>query len=189
MFAHKRLSRKWFVPFTVLALLIAAVLLLTSGSMSQAIGRQDTAGPSSENNLSEPVWALTTDIDAGAPDEPTGPRPLIPLAPTTTYYKIPGVGFQPRNSATTYEYMFGTGCIRRLAGTENFSTVLPIPDGSVVKYIRIYTNNSAAGPAGVGFLTRYNMSGTSEDVASVTASSLSSYNAVSSAVFPHSGLR
>jgi hypothetical protein len=57
-----------------------------------------------------------------------------------------GTGFNPRTIATTYAYNF-SGCIYETGGTDNrFMAPLLIPNGSVIKYLRLYYKIHRQGP-------------------------------------------
>src|SRR6185503_2620121 len=70
----------------------------------------------------------------------TGPDALIQpnLATSFSYYKIIGTAFQPRSSASTESYT-SNGCMYQDGGTDlRFQAPLILPEGSVIKYVRIY---------------------------------------------------
>ncbi|HZY42764.1 MAG TPA: hypothetical protein VFF59_12285, partial [Anaerolineae bacterium] len=92
-------------------------------------------------------------------------------APTVSfsYYRIVGTAFNARTSTTTFAYNFN-GCIFESGGTDNrFMAPLLIPDGSVIKFLRIYYNDTSAATDLTAWITRYQPGFTSEDLTSVAS--------------------
>ena len=78
-----------------------------------------------------------------------------------------GTAFNPRTSTTTFDYRFD-GCIYETAGADNrFMAPLLVPDGAVLKYLRLYYDDTSAGSNLTAWLTRYQPGVTSEDLTSV----------------------
>ena len=108
-------------------------------------------------------------VPSGAPDEADSP-----LA-TFSYYTVVGMQLQPRVSGTGYGYDFN-GCLHISAGTDNRLTFpLLIPDGSEVKYLRIYYNDTNAGTDLTAWLTRYDPGISATDLTSVTSTGSGGY--------------
>jgi hypothetical protein len=94
------------------------------------------------------------------PDEnPPASSALAPNAPNLTfeYYQVSGVTLRGRSSDTGYAYD-GVGCSHVTAGTGTgriLNTDLPLPDGSVIKYLRVYYRDTNAANGVEGYITRY----------------------------------
>jgi hypothetical protein len=109
--------------------------------------------------------ALAAWSDAGQPDSLEAAQRA-----TVSYYTVLGVQLQPRVSATTFAYDFN-GCVHLTAGTDNrLMFPLLIPDGSEVKYLRIYYNDTNASTDLAAWLTRYDPGQDSTDLTSVISS-------------------
>jgi len=86
---------------------------------------------------------------ASSPNSPTAPS-----APFH-YYQVTGATLRGRNSSTEYAYD-NVGCSHVTAGVSRIlNTELPLPDDSVIKYLRVYyqDNNPASGIE--VYITRY----------------------------------
>jgi len=82
-----------------------------------------------------------------------------PNAPALTfrYYQVTGTTLRGRNSDTGYAYD-GVGCSHVTAGTGTgriLNTELPLPDGSIIKYLRVYYRDTNAANGVEGYITRY----------------------------------
>lgn len=107
------------------------------------------------------------------------PRPNG-LSATFSYFTVSGVAFQPRTSSLTYAYA-GVGCIKRASGSDFFVANLPLPDGAQIKYLRLYTYDTATSNISSAYITRYNRQGGFTDLASVTSPSGTGYRTFLSA--------
>ncbi len=86
---------------------------------------------------------------------------------TFSYYRLLATAFNPRTSTTTFAYT-ANGCIYETGGTDNrFIAPLLIPSGSVIKFLRIYYNDTSVSSDLTAWLTRYQPGQTSEDLTSV----------------------
>ncbi|KAB2962680.1 MAG: hypothetical protein F9K18_09490 [Thermoanaerobaculia bacterium] len=142
---------------------IAAGLLALAGGTS-ALRAQGQAGDAA------PQFALEAWSDAGQPDSSDAPEGV-----TFSYYSVLGMQLQPRVSATGFGYDFN-GCLHISAGTDNRLTFpLLIPDGSEVKFLRIYYNDTNAGIDLTSWLTRYSPGQTSTDLTSVNSTGSGGY--------------
>jgi hypothetical protein len=104
--------------------------------------------------------------DSGDPAfEAVGKQPPDENAPVTvdgtsatfSYLQVAGVTLRGRNSSTGYVYD-GVGCSHVTAGAGTgriLNTDLPLPDGSVIKYLRVYYNDTNAANGVEGYITRY----------------------------------
>jgi hypothetical protein len=77
--------------------------------------------------------------DAGAPDAPTADSPSAIFS----YHHILGSALRPRSSSSTFAYG-GNGCIYVTGGSEiRFQFPVTLPEGSEIRYVRIYYNDAA----------------------------------------------
>lgn len=83
-------------------------------------------------------------------------------AQSFSYLNVVGSSFVPRDSGTTATYR-SAGCISRATGTNWFVYPLQLPEGSRIKYIRVYYNDSSAAANLMAALTRYDGAGTNVD--------------------------
>jgi len=151
-----------------IARLLGALFLLTASPQFVRAGSEGPGETSGGSAAPESV-----DVSSTSDDNLMAPRPMG-LNVVFSYYTVSGVAFQPRSSATTYAYA-GVGCIRKSAGSDFFVTNLSLPDGAQIKYLRIYTYDSAAGNTSDAFITRYNRQGGYNDLTAVTSPSGTGY--------------
>ncbi|HUU94441.1 MAG TPA: hypothetical protein VM487_01780 [Phycisphaerae bacterium] len=88
---------------------------------------------------------------------------------TFSYYQVAGATLRGRNSTTGYVYD-GSGCTHVTAGSGTgliLNTELPLPDGAIIKYLRVYYDDTNASSAVKGFLTRYQPGAGTSDLVSV----------------------
>lgn len=105
-------------------------------------------------------------------------------AATFSYYRLVGTALQPRKTSTTYEYT-SNGCVYQTAGSDwRFQATLPLPEGAVIKFLRIYYADTAATNM-TAWITRYQPGVTSEDLTSVLSSGSSGYGTALSAEITH----
>ncbi len=74
-----------------------------------------------------------------------------------SYYQVSGASLRGRNSDTGYAYA-GVGCSYVTSGTGTgriLNTELPLPDGAIIKYLRVYYRDTNAVNGVEGYLTRY----------------------------------
>lgn len=148
--------------------LLGALFLLAASPQFVRAGSEGPGESSGQAAVSESAEALPT-----RDDNLTAPRPMG-LNAVFSYYTVSGVAFQPRSSNTTYDYS-GVGCIRKAAGADFFVSNLPLPDGAQIKYLRIYTYDSAAGNTSAAYITRYNRVGGFSDLISAASTSGTGY--------------
>lgn len=103
------------------------------------------------------------------PDEnkTTSNGPAAP-AQTFSYYLVSGPELQPRSTANGQTYS-ANGCVYMSSGTSTgllTGAGLHIPDGAVVKYIRLYYNDTNASAGVDAFLTRYAPGSATSDLVS-----------------------
>lgn len=76
-------------------------------------------------------------------------------AATFSYYTVSGATLRGRSSTAGYTYQ-SLGCVYSTTSADTFlNTELPIPDGSIIKYLRIYYKDTSATERVYGYLTRY----------------------------------
>ncbi|KAB2962679.1 MAG: hypothetical protein F9K18_09485 [Thermoanaerobaculia bacterium] len=153
------------------AIFALLVSLPVSGAAGAALAPNDAPAPTADGLAAAgtPLAVSEAAPLAGAPDEPE-----VPLA-TFSYYSVLGMQLQPRVSATGFGYDFN-GCLHISAGTDNRLTFpLLIPDGSEVKFLRIYYNDTNAGVDLTAWLTRYSPGQTSTDLTSVNSTGSGGY--------------
>ncbi len=83
-------------------------------------------------------------------------------AQSFSYLNVAGSSFVPRDSGTTATYR-SAGCISRATGTDWFVYPLQLPQGSRIKYVRVYYNDSSAAANLTASLTRYDGAGSFVD--------------------------
>jgi hypothetical protein len=114
--------------------------------------------PGGEVQVSEPSYVSGDPAyaDVLPPDE----KPLEGTnntAATFSYYQVAGATLRGRNSTTGYVYD-GVGCSHTTSGTgagRILNTELIIPDNSVIKYLRVYYNDTNPSSGVEGYITRY----------------------------------
>lgn len=114
------------------------------------------ASPSSTayDSATSTGFAPDDNVQAGA--EHAANAPQSPQQ-TFSYYQVSGTTLRGRNSSTTYAYD-GVGCTHVTAGTGTgriLNTELILPDGAVIKYLRVYYSDASAVNGVEGYLTRY----------------------------------
>ncbi|OGO28556.1 MAG: hypothetical protein A2136_06665 [Chloroflexi bacterium RBG_16_54_11] len=94
--------------------------------------------------------------DLQPPDENPSSGAASPAIPFT-YYQVTGATLRGRSSTTEYLYD-GVGCSHTTAGVSTgriLNTEASIPDGSVIKYLRVYYNDTNPASGVEGYITRY----------------------------------
>lgn len=128
------------------------------------------------------VLAQGPDVETGDGYAPNAEAPVFEVAPnapdeaqqTFSYYYILGSHMQPRSSNTEYTYS-GDGCIYVNSAIDNrmqFPVILP--EGSQIKYVRIYYNDTSASTMTV-WLTEYNAGQSADDLTSVSSTGSSGF--------------
>lgn len=143
---------------------IFMAILLALTAITAGIAAAQQFGKSTEGNETKPEIA-TVSYDSGLdnqlnklpPDEnPTVNSPNQSNA-TFSYYTVAGPEMGTRNSSNNQVYS-SNGCIYLSNGTSTgllTGTGLHLPDGAVVKYIRLYYNDTNNSNAVGAFFTRY----------------------------------
>ena len=145
---------------------VATGLLLLAGS-TPALWAGDSQGAIGPEAAFPAAWS-----DAGQPDAKDAPDAIY------GFYYVLGVQLQPRVSATTFAYDFN-GCIHLTGGTDNRLTFpLLVPDGSLIKFVRIYYDDTNAGVDLTTWLSTYQAGVTSTDLLSLTSTGSAGYGTV-----------
>lgn len=133
-----------------------------------------------------PVTKSSSRAVASADNGPDARRASVNApAATFSYYRLLGTAFNVRTTATTYAYNFN-GCIYLTGGSDNrLMAPLLIPDGSIIKYLRIYYIDESVGTNLTAFLTRYQPGVTSEDLITVDSTGASGYGTTLSDEITH----
>jgi hypothetical protein len=148
----------WLGLVVVLAGLLVTAVLVRGAALA------DSPVPVTEPGA-VPAPDLPPSYDSGSPLKnsdavpPDENSPLSSHSPalTFTYYQVAGATLRGRNSTTGYIYD-GSGCTHTNAGTGTgriLNTELPLPDGSVIKYLRVYYYDKNAANGVEGYITRY----------------------------------
>lgn len=139
-------------------------------SFSQA---EDTQPLAASDTNSQP--AESDGFQSAGPASPENQvSPSALTSPVLSYYFVPGTEFKGKSSNFGYTYVT-KGCFFRSTtlGAEQYTAPIHIPNGSVLKGMRIYfIDNSTTGGVG-GWLTSYNPGVTSKDLISVNNGSIS----------------
>lgn len=160
------------VPAAGVVLVVIAAVALTSVVWASAQSLQpSTEGQKDKSQIQPPSFtsdmlnkpgAFAPDDNRSAPDAPSAP------AQTFSYYQVSGPELQPRT--TTNVQVYGAnGCVYMSTGTGTgllTGTGMHIPDGSTIKYIRLYYNDTNASAGVDAFLTRYSPGAATSDLVS-----------------------
>lgn len=161
-------------------------LFLISGGLVLAVGigialGQQRAG-AGETAVTDggppPAPDLAAFTSADWSESNPAPDEMSPRSPAATfsYYTVAGTTLAPRTS--TNERAYGsTGCQYMTSGSGTgliANTELHLPEGSVIKFIRVYYNDTNASGTVQGFLTRYAPGTAASDL--VSASSTGSFS-------------
>ncbi len=92
-----------------------------------------------------------------------------------SYLFVPGTAFAGKSSNMTYMYDV-KGCIHRTSSlsSEQYTAPVYLPNGSVIKYMRLYYVDTSATAAAGGWLSRYNPGVASADLIALTNGAVSS---------------
>jgi hypothetical protein len=124
--------------------------------IAQAPGEPDGAPSGTESGEKVEFTSAQGYVDGMAPDDNINLAPGVVDA-TFTYYTVSGPELQPRTTTNVQVYS-ANGCVYMSTGTSTgllTGTGLHIPDGSIMKFIRLYYNDTNASFGVDSFLTRY----------------------------------
>lgn len=155
---------------------VAALLLLTTGAVLAQISLPATEGGDQTTSGAPPTDVeQMMYVDGQAPDDKGSANRATAPNLSFSYYMVSGPELQPRS--TGYDQIYNAnGCAYMNTGTSTnllTGTGLHIPDGSIIKYIRLYYNDTSASGYVRAFLTRYAPGTDSEDL--VSAASTAAY--------------
>ena len=146
---------------------------------------QGEVSSSSATEGSAPTYTPGLQYEGPAPDENVGTGTAA-RAPNVaySYYQVSGATFQGKSSTATYAYD-SAGCIHLTSGAEQVIIEMDIPNGSVIKYLRLYYRDSNASEVVSGYVTNINPGVSSTDLVSVSSSGSSGYGTALSAEITH----
>jgi len=143
----------------IFAIVLAITLLIVGKSLAQK------GLPATEPG-GEPATETTVSYDSGVPayqaagilpPDENSPTAINQPSVTFSYYQVTGATLRGRNSSTGYLYD-GAGCSHVTSGSGTnaiLNTELPLPDGSVIKYLRVYYRDTTVANGVEGYITRY----------------------------------
>lgn len=145
--------------------------------------------PDSADALSPTATPLPPNGDGQLASEPNRKPPIPETGPDApnqpdvsfSYYKVIGTVFQPRESTSTYAYTTDGCMYQNGGGVFRFQAPLILPEGSEIKYVRIYYLDTAATDMTV-WLTRYEPGQANLDLLSVKSTGSGGYGTVLSAL-------
>ena len=124
-----------------------------------------------------------------------GNHPAVPMAPAPAqadelagafgYLWIAGATFHPLDNSTTYSYS-SAGCISKATGSDSrFAHKVVLPDGAVVRYLRLYYYDDSTS-AVTAFFTTYDAAGNYVERTSVgSTNAAGGYGTELSPLFSH----
>ena len=150
----------------ILAIILPILLLVGGRSLAQqslpatepggaVIDDMPPSYDSGNPSLSAPD-ILPPDENPPSPSAFDSNAPASP-AVTFSYYQVTGATLRGRNSTTGYAYD-SVGCSHVTSGSgvgRILNTELPLPDDSVIKYLRVYYRDTNAANGVEGYITRY----------------------------------
>jgi hypothetical protein len=149
----------------LLGLVVFLAGLLVTAVLVSRPAQADSPLPVTEPGA-VPAPDLPPSYDSGSPLKNSNVVPPDENAPQSSqspalvfsYYQVAGATLRGRSSSTEYLYD-GAGCSHVTAGSGNtgriLNTELPLPDGSVIKYLRVYYRDTNAASGVEGYITRY----------------------------------
>jgi uncharacterized repeat protein (TIGR01451 family) len=171
---------------------LAIVVMIVSFS---ALGGTTTAQQATPETA-DASFPNATPLPPNADGQLAGDLSRAPLVPETgpdgpnqpdlsfSYYKVIGTAFQPRESTSTYAYTTN-GCMYQNGGpTFRFQAPLILPEGSEIKYVRIYYLDTVATDMTV-WLSRYEPGQTNLDLVSVVSTGSGGYGTILSPLITH----
>jgi len=146
------------VRFVVTGFVLIA-LAMASVTMAQQPAPPTEPGAAQTDSYHTVVY--DSSASTGLPPDEHSPANSIQSsnAPNLTfkYYQVSGATLRGRNGDTGYVYD-GAGCTHVTSGSSTgriLNTDLPLPDGSVIKYLRVYYRDTNAANGVEGYITRY----------------------------------
>ena len=158
--------------------ILAGLVILMAGLLVTAVLASGPAQPENTAPATEPGAVPAPDLppsyDSGSPTQRQDALPpdenasqgTARTSATFSYYQVAGATLRGRNSSTGYLYD-GSGCSHVTAGTgvgRILNTELPLPDGSVIKYLRVYYLDTNPANGVEGYITRYQPGAATSDL-------------------------
>ncbi len=170
---NKPTLRKIFTLFSIVilvgALVTTAVSLAQTGIPATEPGGEVIDDMPASYDSADPALNQPGVVP---PDENSGFGINSPAAQTFHYYQVAGATLKGRDSVTGYAYD-GLGCTHTTSGTGTqriLNTEMAIPDGSVIKYLRVYYYDANPANGVEGFITRYTPGTATNDLVHVGSS-------------------
>jgi hypothetical protein len=148
-----RLFGLFFAIALAISLLVGANSLAQQGIPATEPGGEPAKDMPPSYDSSDPAFEA---VGKQPPDENAPAEAKAPSV-TFSYYQVTGATLRGRNSTTGYAYD-NQGCSHVTAGVLNgmiLNTELPLPDGSIIKYLRVYYFDQNAANGVEGYITRY----------------------------------
>jgi hypothetical protein len=132
------------------------------------IQNQGEVSSSSTTEGTTPLYSPGLQYQGTAPDENIGSITTNNPNVAFSYYLVAGDTFQGKSSTTTYAYDT-YGCIHITSAADQVVIDINLPNGSVIKYLRIYYIDT--NPSGYvnGYITAYEPGYSSSDLVSVSS--------------------
>ena len=125
-------------------------------------------------------------IPEDAPDQPG--QNIDPNAAIPQYFRAAGSTLRPRNSSYAYATDPSGGCLYLTSGDAEkalFNIPMPLPDGAIIKYFRVYYYDDTLSADGSGWITRYDNTGNSGDIWTLKTSGEAGYGTAISTLIDH----
>jgi hypothetical protein len=138
--------------------------------------KQAEASSASASDENIPTYAPGLQYEGIAPDENVGTADVgsALLSSTFSYYMVPGSAFHGKSSTAAYAYV-SAGCIYSTSAAEQFIAELHIPNGSEIKYLRIYYRDTNATELVTGYITSISPGVSSLDLVNVSSTGSSGF--------------
>lgn len=94
-----------------------------------------------------------------------------------SYYTVSGNSFRGKSSTATYQYDLA-GCVHSTSGGVQFATELHIPNGSQIKFLRLFYRDTSASDTVTGYITAIKPGISSEDLVNVSSTGSGGYGTV-----------
>jgi hypothetical protein len=159
-----------------LVVALAGLLVATLVTAGTVVAQQPTEGTDPEAGAGTIASAATYDSATStglAPDEnPPASAGAGPSATNQTfrYFMVSGATLRGRTSSTALTYT-SVGCSYVSAGPASLiaNTEMHIPDGSIIKFLRVIYNDTSNTGSVRGYLTRYTPGQVTNDLVSVAS--------------------
>jgi hypothetical protein len=146
-------------------------------------GQYPVTSPSAtETEGNVPTYTPGLQYEGAAPDENIITDTGINVR-QFSYYLVTGATFQGKSS-TTYVYD-SAGCIYLTSAAEQIIIEMDIPNGSVIKYLRIYYRDTNADAGVTGYITYFNPGISGIDLVNVSSSGSGGYGTALSKEITH----